>query len=253
MKTFLVCSGVRGRERALDWLRQIVAERRPDGVLFAGGVFDGPRQYAARAVSYRMTHTDMTFLQGFFKAIGELGVFAAVIPGPGDLPLRDFLRAGMYAEIEYPGLHLVHASLVSHANLAVNGLGSVIQEDAHAQQHTCSRTMAEYSLRGLAAAKQPYKFLLLGAAPPGQLGGRHGSEASNFFIDSLHPSVCVVGGDSERRGVERVANTLVINPGSLADGHAAWLDLRQSGPDQVEMVDFHRVNQMEAMEVGVSD
>jgi Icc-related predicted phosphoesterase len=65
--------------------------------------------------------------------------------------------------------------------------------------------------------------------------------------------VCVVGGDSEHRGFERVAHTLVINPGSLADGHAAWLDLGQRTDNQVELVDCHAPSELVALEIGVSD
>src|SRR5262245_54827383 len=37
MRRFLVCSGVHGRVESLEWLHKAVRQRRPDGVLFAGG------------------------------------------------------------------------------------------------------------------------------------------------------------------------------------------------------------------------
>ncbi len=200
-----------------------------------------------------MTHNDLLFLKRFFKAMGETGVFSAIIPGTGDLPLQDFLTAGMHAEIEFPGLHLVHATIITHDNLAVGGVGGQIVAGNPPWPETCSRTLAEYYLRGLWNAERPCKILLLAAAPPGTLGGYQGSTTSNFFIDSYHPSICVVGGDSDRRGIERVAHTLVINPGSLAEGHAVWLDLSRNVREQVELIDVHRERQLEEMEIGAMD
>ena len=54
------------------------------------------------------------------------------------------------------------------------------------------------------------------------------------LIDWLRPSLCVVAGPTERRGLQRIASTLIVNPGRLADGSAAWLDWDRSGDDQVE-------------------
>jgi Icc-related predicted phosphoesterase len=56
------------------------------------------------------------------------------------------------------------------------------------------------------------------------------------IIDSLRPSLSVVGGPTERRGVQRIASTLVVNPGCLADGSAAFLDWDRSGDDPVEFM-----------------
>jgi len=49
--------------------------------------------------------------------------------------------------------------------------------------------------------------------------------------------LCVVAGRTERRGVQRIASTLVVNPGCLADGSAAWLDWNQRSGDQVEFLE----------------
>src|SRR5260370_19300527 len=38
MKTLLLCGGVYGEERGLDWLRRIVEAGQPEGIPLAGGV-----------------------------------------------------------------------------------------------------------------------------------------------------------------------------------------------------------------------
>ena len=88
MRRFLVCSGVHGRIESLEWLHKAVRQRRPDGVLFAGGVLDRERTYAPTSTTcWGHTRSDTFFLKGFFDSLGGLGVFTAIIPGALDAPL----------------------------------------------------------------------------------------------------------------------------------------------------------------------
>ena len=78
---------------------------------------------------------------------------------------------------------------------------------------------------------------MLAEPPTGSLGGEQGCKVAADLIDSIHPSLCVVAGPDERRGTQRIANTLVINPGHLANGWAAWLDRSRPADQQVEFLD----------------
>jgi len=239
MRNILICSGVHARPKCVAWLRRIVEKRQPDAILFAGGVLDTARHYPAQSLTdWGLTTEGARFIEHFFEALGSLGVFSAVIPGQGDTPLEDFLRMGMHAEIECPQLHLAHATLIEKGDAAICGIGGSICEGTAKDRHTCSRTMAEYHLRSLWKAKQPYKILLLAEPPAGDLGGEQGSELTAELIDSFHPSLCVVAGPSERRGMQRIASTLVINPGHLAEGWAAWLDRSRVADEQVEFLNL---------------
>jgi Icc-related predicted phosphoesterase len=221
----------------LEWLRQAVANRRPEGVLFAGAVLDSSREYKARITPWELTHDDAVFLVNFFETMGNLGVFTAVVPGSTDTPLEEFLRLGMNAEVEFPRLHLVHATLVEKGDVAVCGAGGRICEGRMIETDVCSRTLIEYHLRTFWAVKQPHKILLLATPPTGPLGGAEGSRLTSDLIDSYYPSLCVVAGPNECRGIQRIAHTLVVNPGHLAHGWAAWLDWNRSVEDQVKF--FH--------------
>jgi Icc-related predicted phosphoesterase len=236
MRQFLICGGVHGERRSLDWMRTLVETKQPDGVLFVGGVLSPARKYTARATPWGMTRDDGLLLEEFFETLGGLDVFAAVIPGRMDTPVEEFLRLGMHAEIEYPNLHVVHATLVTQGDLAVCGMGGNLCEGAACEIDSCSRVMTEYGLRPLWSAPQPRKALLLSSPPTGFLGGQEGSSLTDELIDSWHPSVCVATGTSDARGVTRTARTLVINPGHLADGWAAWLDWGRAVKEQVEFL-----------------
>jgi hypothetical protein len=44
MRRFLMCSGVYGKKSSLEFLRDAVKDRNPDGVLFTGGILAPSRQ-----------------------------------------------------------------------------------------------------------------------------------------------------------------------------------------------------------------
>jgi hypothetical protein len=229
MRRLLLTGHLDGKAEALTKLKTLVRERQPDGILFAGGFL--ARESASHAEKRKMW---TSCLDGF----GALGVFTAVIPGASEAPLREFLRPAKEAEITYPNLHIAHGTLFEEGDVAICGLGGDLAEgeDCTEDRLCYARATAEFFLRMLWQAEQPHKILLLSAALPGQLGGESGNRICGDFIDSYHPSLCLVAGTSERRGLQRIARTLVVNPGQLADGSAAWLDWNRHRDEQVELL-----------------
>jgi Icc-related predicted phosphoesterase len=240
VNTFLLCSGIHGEERGLDTFRRLVDGRQPDGILFAGGVLAVGRCYEPKVTLWGMTREDAIFVERFFETLDELNVFSAVIPGRSDTPLDEFLRLGMNAEVEFPSVHVVHATVVTRNGMAVAGLGGWVSDGSAYELDCCSRTLAQYYVRSLAAATQPHKVLLL-PRPPGVAGIPGGSLVSAELIDSLHPHLCLAGDGIDTPSVQRVAHTLVVCPGFLADGRAAWLDWRRPAGERVELLDAARM------------
>ena len=146
--------------------------------------------------------------------------------------------AGMNARSQSPGVHLVHCTMVTARDVVISGVGGELTEveDSGEPIVRCSRTTAEYFLQAFGAAAESEKVLLLASAPKGTLGGAIGNTVAGDLVDSFHPKLCVVGGSSEGRGVERVAHTTIVNPGSLADGSAAWIDWSREVDEQVELI-----------------
>jgi hypothetical protein len=243
MRRFIVCSGVHGRIESLEWLHEAVRQRRPDGVLFAGGVLDRERTYAPTSTTcWGHTRSDTTLLQGFFASLGGLGVFTAIIPGVLDAPLDLFLRLGMNAEIEYPRLHVVHATPIEEGDVAVVGLGACITDYTSTDIGYYSRSLADYYFRSLWTTSKPRTALLLPESPQSWLGEAENRRVVNALMTTYRPKVCVLGRSSKRRGVERIADTLVINPGHLSEGNAAWLDWDRPTGEQVEFLDLRSVS-----------
>ena len=93
-------------------LQKLVQERRPDGVLFVGGVLGtDPASHAEKLRRW----------EELFDALGKLSVFTAMVPGAAEVPLREFLRLAKDAEVEYPSLHIAHATLFEHRHHAICG------------------------------------------------------------------------------------------------------------------------------------
>ena len=241
MRRYLVFAGLDGDLDALKRLEGVIGERRPDLLLFAGGV-------SCQGCVSTERRPDLTPRQAesyhrWFEWLGRTGLPAALIPGRFDVPLEDFLKAGMAAEVEYGGVHMVEGSLWEDGDTAVCGVGGALteRETAVYPQVKLSRVMAEYALRGLARSDRSVKILLLSSPPNGKLGGDAGCAIVGELIDSLHPHIAVVAGPSEARGVERVAHTWVVNPGRLRDGCAAWIDWKRPGDQRVELLDLELV------------
>jgi Icc-related predicted phosphoesterase len=236
---FWVCCGAYGNRDSMSLLRQAATTRRADALLFAGGIVAIPRHYRPGETSeWSLTLDDTRFIEEFFSTLGGLGIFSAAVHGPTGAPLEEFLRLGMQAELAYPTVHFVHATLVEAGGLAFCGIGGSVAEGQLLGTDCYTRTTAEYALRPLWNTKQPRKVLLLPSPPPGPLGGPEGDPLVRELIDNFHPDLCVVTGKSERRGSERIGTTLIINPGCLADGWAVWLDWNLPAQDQVEFVNL---------------
>jgi hypothetical protein len=234
MKRLLLCAGVDGQAGAIERLRQFASERKPDAILFAGGILSPQRDTAVRSTLWCLTLEDERFVHGFFKVLSQLAPFSAVIPAPSFEPMEECCRLSLAAEMDFPHVHVVHATVVEERDLAVSGLGVIVREEQCMREDCYSRVQAKYFLRALARSDKTRKMLLLPETPPGVLGGPEANPIIGEIIDTLRPSLCVVGGQTPQRGLQRIASTLVVNPGRLADDSAVWLDWSKA--EQVEFL-----------------
>jgi hypothetical protein len=144
MRRFWICSGVDGQTESLERLNAAVEMRRPDAILFAGGIVSPTRHCAVKMVPWCLAEPDAAFVEKFLAALNGLGVFSAVIPGPQGEPREEFLRLAMWAEVMFPHVHVVHLTHVEVRDVALCGIGGVLSEEALCGVDTCTRTMAEY-------------------------------------------------------------------------------------------------------------
>src|SRR5581483_6345233 len=153
MRRFVYAGHLDGHLEVLPKLQALVENRRPDGVLFAGGIVGDDSPSLANK---------LRIWEAFFDGLGKLGVFTALIPGVSEAPLRDFLRLAKEAEVEYPNVHVAHAWLYEEGDTAVCGLGGELTETDEQTEDKLryARTSAEYFLRALWRSELPHKVLL---------------------------------------------------------------------------------------------
>ncbi len=226
MRRILACAGINGDEKALQKLLKVADSRRPDGILFAGGIVAPSADLAARVDA--MTR--------FFDTLGRSGHTIGLIPGPHDSPLREFLRAAINSEVVFPNVFSVHATLTARGVVVLDGLGGILTEaeEADAPVIKYAHASVEYFLRSLWRVEGNIKFLLLSEPPTGQLAGQGGSSYVRELVKSYHPDFCFVGGEKKYRGMDEIGDTTVVNPGMLTEGSAAWIEWRYR---KVEMLD----------------
>jgi Icc-related predicted phosphoesterase len=151
------------------------------------------------------------------------------VPGPGDAPADESLREAHGAEVAMPQLRCVHGTAAyAPGPVVFAGLGGEISDDPGMIREERDRLRyprwePEYRLRLLRDLK-PHELVLLFATPPAHKGlGEGGSDVVAEMIGSHVPRIAVVGG---ARGSETLGRSLVVAPGSLADGHYAVADLQ---------------------------
>lgn len=239
MRTFLACCGLDGDTQSLILLRDLIDEWRPDAVLFAGGLFRPRTSHESSNDDAERHQYELTLLDSFFSMVGSHAKFAATIGGPYDAPLSSFLRAGLHAQSQFPGIHVVHAKLAERGDVVFCGIGGAVTatEDTGEPVVRCSRTTAEHFLQAFLLAEQSQKVLLFAEPPPDGSGGvQPGNAIVGDLIDTCHPKLCVVGGPTSHRAVRQVARTTIVNPGRLSDGCAALVDWSAALDNQVEML-----------------
>lgn len=215
-----------GSDEAITRLAEAAVEQQAQLILIAGdlGAREQPRS---------------TYLK-LFRTLGHHQVPAYWVPGPGDAPLGHYLREAANAEVVFPFLRGVHgtAALGPGGHFAIAGMGGEIDDDPEAARDEAQRLRyprweAEYRLKILEDLGELERMLIFSTAPAHKGLGTPGSEAVAELIATYRARLAVVGGP---RTSERIGRTMVVAPGSLAEGHYAMVDLSSKTVEQRELV-----------------
>jgi len=72
--------------------------------------------------------------------------------------------------------------------------------------------------------------------------GHHvGSEFLRDVIEGAEPDLVICGHIHEGKGIDRIGNTLIVNPGASCDGYAALIDLKSDDDESDPVVEFIRL------------
>jgi Icc-related predicted phosphoesterase len=165
--------------------------------------------------------------QAAFEALGGAGVPAFWVPGSGDAPLQSYLRAAHTMENVYPNLEGIHGTIARRRHLVFAGMGGEIFDDPTTERDENSHLRypgweVEYRLKALREVEERRTVLLFSSPPAHKGRGEAGSEVLAELVKTSRAEVVVTTGERRTRQLGR---TLVVAPGSLADGDYAVVDL----------------------------
>jgi Icc-related predicted phosphoesterase len=211
----LCVSDPRGSAEGLARLGEAAASRDVQAVAVAGDLGIG-RQ---RSDSYR----------ALFRTLGEIGLPAYWVPGANDAPIPEYLREAHSMELVSEMLRGVHgtAAMAPDGHVLVAGLGGHVDDDLDAPRDEMSRLSyprweAEYRLKIIREFDE-HQVVLIFATPPSRSGrSAGGSEALAELVGTYRPRLVVSGGEP---ATGMIGRSLVVAPGSLAEGSWAIADL----------------------------
>jgi len=130
----------------------------------------------------------------------------------------------------------LHQRVLVRAGLVFIGMGKALAGPVATPNETDEEAFRTGLEQTLAAAPPGRPLILLVHQPPyGTLNdrvlfGRHvGSHAIRHFIESHQPLLTFCGHIHEARGIDKIGETYIINPGPLPKGHYGLAELDESG------------------------
>jgi Icc-related predicted phosphoesterase len=227
--TRVLCAAApRGSAEAIDALLRAAADHDVQAIALVGDLSGDGED---RAGDYRSV----------FRALGRSELDTYWVPGPSDAPVEDYLREAHNIEIVFPFLHGVHGTVAfAPGTVLVAGLGGEVDDDPAGRRDELQRLRyprweAEYRLKliGRELSEHEQMLILLFATPPAHKGrGTGGSEALAELAETHRARLVVCGGE---RGTMTLGRTLVVAPGSLADGSYAVADLHARTAELAEL------------------
>lgn len=224
----LCAADPRGSQEAIEALvRAAVADLDVQAIALVGDLSGGGHD--ARA-EYRAV----------LRTLGRAGLPAFWVPGRSDAPVGDYLREAHNIEIVHPFLHGVHGTVAfASGQVIVAGFGGEVDDDPEGPRDEQERLRyprweAEYRLKALERELSELpELILLFSTPPAHKGlGAEGSEALTELAATHRARLVVCGGPP---GTMMIGRTLVVAPGSLADGSYAVADLHSRTAELAEL------------------
>jgi len=171
-----------------------------------------------------------------FKILGRASVPSFYVPGPRDAPVEDYLREAYNLEIVYPYLHGVHGSFAfAPGHVLIAGMGGEIADGDRGREEVTRLVYpaweAEYRLKVLRELKDYQKVFLFARMPAHKGLHESGSEELAELIKTHNPRLVVAYDPGFTGSVlkhEWLGKSLVVAPGSLAEGDFTVVDLHDA-------------------------
>lgn len=241
----LALTDLRGQIQYAERLSGVCRNAAVQAVVFTGNIVDGgarlaaweaahieglPPDYAQPAVQ-EQEQTDERLYARFMELLGALHLPTYIVPGHLDAPERSFLHASLNCGGVAPTVALVHRSFAAMGrHFLVAGLGGRLTPDKHETVWTIDYPFWEAALSFDFSHRLDHAHILLFHTPPAGTNldldhGKHvGAPVVNALIKAYQPQIVCCGHALNGQGKAVLDNSLVVNPGPLAEGYYAVID-----------------------------
>ena len=189
------------------------------------------RQDYQKSVITALSSADLIVIAGDITNFGDGQEARAVIAGIEAINNKILALPGncdqhsVNAVLESKGIAL-HKKTLRFNDIAFYGLGGSIQTPSGTPQEYTEEDLAE-TLKKFIRLKDCPRHIFVSHEPPYNTNtdktmlGRHvGSKVIRTFLEGFQPNIALTGHIHEARGVDRIGQTLVINPGPFPAHYA---------------------------------
>ncbi len=218
-RKLLALANPQGNVENLQKALELVPELDVDAVALLGNLTSGNGEY-----------------KDFFRVLGRSAVPVFYVPGQQDAPARDYLREAYNIEVAFPHLHGVHGSFAfGPGHVIFAGMGGDISESGQERDEESQLRYpaweVEYRLKVLYELRDYLKIFLFQRAPAHKGLHESGSQELAELIKTHNPRL-VVSYDNDYQGSvfghEWLGSSLIVVPGSLAEGDFSVVDVLES-------------------------
>lgn len=164
-----------------------------------------------------------------FKLLAETRLPTFYIPGPEDAPIYEYLREAANIELVYPYLRGVHTTFAfAPGYIVFTGVGGTVIDNPNEVREELESLRypgweAEYRLKFLGDLKDYMKVFLFCTPPEHKGFHEQGSTTLSELIKTHSPRAALVSGKERKH--EMLGTSLVVMPGSLAEGNFSIVDI----------------------------
>lgn len=238
----LLISDLRGAIVTLAALTSPHRKISCEAVCFCGNIVRGQARWeewkAAKAESrvpnrnlqeiIAEAYEDLQFYKQFCNLLDGLGVPVLIIPGQLDAPEERYFMFMQQSVFVSRHLQLVQENIIHLNSYLFTGFGGLLteheREDYFVQHY--SRVESLFGTRRMRWLNPP-RILLFHSSPVFPDNGAPGcSPLVNEIIHSAAPSLVFCGSATAAPRIAEIGRTVVVNPGSLAEGHYALVNTK---------------------------
>lgn len=241
----LALTDLRGQIQYAERLPAVCRNAAVQAVVFTGNIVDGGARMAewenarreglhpdlAKPAVQAQEQADQRLYTRFLAILGALNCPSYIVPGHLDAPERSFLQASLHYGVVAPTVALVHRSFaLMGRHFVVAGFGGRLTADKRETVWTIEYPFWEADLSFDFPRRVDQQRILLFHTPPSGTnldlqGGKHvGAPVVNAIIKEYHPQIVFCGHALDGQGQTVIGNSLVVNPGPLAEGYYTLLD-----------------------------